>query len=131
MSVFELVTLLGNVMGVRIEVREDPARKRLVDRPSQLGATDKIGASVTDRPVTPPDMAATILHAMGIDPATTVHTPLGRPVELASGGKPVLGVDVWEHAYYLRYQNKRADYVDAWWKVVNWNNVAKRFSGSK
>ncbi|HEV8061239.1 MAG TPA: DUF1501 domain-containing protein [Gemmataceae bacterium] len=55
-----------------------------------IGATDKIGASVTDRPITPPDMAATILHALGIDPATTLHTPLGRPVELAGGGKPVL-----------------------------------------
>ena len=55
-----------------------------------LGTTDKIGASVTDRPVTPGDMAATILHALGIDPATTVHTPTGRPVELASGGKPAL-----------------------------------------
>jgi uncharacterized protein (DUF1501 family) len=55
-----------------------------------LGATDKIGASVTDRPVTPPDMAATILHALGIDPTTVVHTTTGRPVELASGGKPVL-----------------------------------------
>lgn len=54
-----------------------------------LGATDRIGASVTDRPITPPDMAATILHALGIDPATTLHTPLGRPVELASGGRPV------------------------------------------
>ena len=55
-----------------------------------LGATDKIGASVTDRPVTPGDMAATILHALGIDPAAVVHTPTGRPVELASGGQPVL-----------------------------------------
>jgi uncharacterized protein (DUF1501 family) len=54
-----------------------------------IGATDKIGAAVTDRPITPPDMAATILYAFGIDPATTLHTPLGRPVELAAGGKPV------------------------------------------
>ena len=55
-----------------------------------LGATDRLGATVTDRPITPPDMAATILHALGIDPATTLHTPAGRPVELASGGRPVM-----------------------------------------
>jgi Uncharacterized protein conserved in bacteria len=55
-----------------------------------IGATDKIGGTVTDRPITPPDMAATILHGLGIDPGATLHTPTGRPVELASGGKPVL-----------------------------------------
>jgi Fe-Mn family superoxide dismutase len=55
-----------------------------------------------------------------------VSTP-NQDNPISEGSAPLLGVDVWEHAYYLKYQNKRPDYLDAWWNTVDWNKVAERY----
>jgi len=60
----------------------------------------------------------------------SVESTANQDSPFMEGKTPILGLDVWEHAYYLHYQNKRGDYVNAWWNVVNWDEVAKRYTAA-
>jgi superoxide dismutase, Fe-Mn family len=62
--------------------------------------------------------------------ALAIESTPNQDSPIMDGRIPILGCDVWEHAYYLKYQNRRADYVAAWWNVVNWDAVAARFSAA-
>jgi superoxide dismutase, Fe-Mn family len=64
-------------------------------------------------------------------PLAVVSTPNQDNPQMEGGATPILGVDVWEHAYYLKYRNLRAKYLEAFFKVVNWNAVAENLAKAK
>jgi Fe-Mn family superoxide dismutase len=62
------------------------------------------------------------------DKKLKVYSLLNQDSPLMNGDIPIMGIDVWEHAYYLKYQNRRAEYVEAWWHVVNWDKIEENLS---
>lgn len=69
--------------------------------------------------------------ALAIGSTANQDNPLMGEKVAGLSGTPILGLDVWEHAYYLKYQNRRPDYLEAWWNTLNWDEIGKRYSEAK
>jgi superoxide dismutase, Fe-Mn family len=95
---------------------------------STFGSLDTLKAQVNDAGVKRFGSGWTWLVSSGTGLAV-VSTP-NQDSPVMDGATPLLGIDVWEHAYYLNYQNRRPDYLAAWWNVVNWDAVAARFAAA-
>ena len=70
-------------------------------------------------------------HKLAVVSTANQDSPLMGEAISGASGYPIVALDVWEHAYYLKYQNRRPDYIKAFWNVVNWDEAAKRFSEAK
>lgn len=95
---------------------------------SAFGSLDDLKAKVNDAGVKRFGSGWTWLVVSG--GALEVMSTPNQDTPLSEGKAPILGIDVWEHAYYLEYQNKRPVYLEAWWNVVNWDAVAARYDAA-
>ncbi len=95
---------------------------------SAFGSLDDLKAKVNDAGVKRFGSGWTWLVVSG--GALEVMSTPNQDTPLSEGKAPILGIDVWEHAYYLEYQNKRPVYLEAWWNVVNWDAVAARYAAA-
>jgi superoxide dismutase, Fe-Mn family len=95
-----------------------------------FGGFDKFKETVTNNGMTRFGSGWSWL-VVGKDKKLKAYSTANQDSPLIEGDTPILGIDVWEHAYYLKYQNKRNEYLAAWWNVVSWNEVAARYATAK
>jgi len=93
---------------------------------STFGSLDELKAKVNDAGVKRFGSGWTWLVKDGSGALSVISTA-NQDSPVSGGQTPLLGIDVWEHAYYLKYNNRRPEYLGAWWNVVNWDDVARRF----
>jgi Fe-Mn family superoxide dismutase len=96
---------------------------------STFGALDDLKAQVNDAGVKRFGSGWAFIIVVGGNVQIT-STP-NQDSPLMEGATPILGIDVWEHAYYLKYQNRRPEYLSAWWNVVNWDEVGRRYESAR
>jgi superoxide dismutase, Fe-Mn family len=117
-------TLFWDIMGPDGGGEPDGALRQAID--SAFGSFDDFKAKIKEAGVGQFGSGWSWLVHDGSGLAVVATANQDTP--LSQGQTPLLGVDVWEHAYYLKYQNKRPDYIDAWWNAVDWSKVAQRYS---
>jgi superoxide dismutase, Fe-Mn family len=120
-------TLFWEIMGPNGGGEPDGDLKAAID--DAFGSVDQLKTTMNDTGVKRFGSGWSWLVWNGS--ALAVYSLANQDSPLESGDVPVLGIDVWEHAYYLKYQNKRPDYLQAWWNVVNWDAVGQRFADAR
>jgi Fe-Mn family superoxide dismutase len=117
-------TMFWEIMGPNAGGRPQGALAEAIN--STFGDFDKFKAALKDAGMR--RFGSGWAWLVKADGKLNIISTANQDCPLMTGQTPILGVDVWEHAYYLKYQNLRANYIDAWWNVVNWNAVGQRFA---
>jgi Fe-Mn family superoxide dismutase len=108
----------------------DPSGELAAAIDEEFGSAEALRAAVNDAGVKRFGSGWTWL-VVGDGGSLSVESTPNQDSPLMEGRTPILGIDVWEHAYYLAYQNRRPDYLAAWWNVVSWDEVARRFDAAR
>jgi Fe-Mn family superoxide dismutase len=121
-------SMFWQIMGTPGGPGPDGALKEAIDR--DLGGLEKLEADLNTAG-TKVFGSGWVFVTVDKDGKLALVSRPNQDTPLMEGGRVLLGNDVWEHAYYLKYQNRRADYLKAWWNVVNWKAVADRYAAAK